>query len=162
MPKLLKKTLLIIGFVLFYFLGIREVRGVIHDAHYGSILPSQQGVISSELYFEAQSSVSFTFRETYLEHGYGWQYKIPFGSFFLFATIGLLMIEVSKREYGILVLIHLFGGIISFLFVLMGLHVWVKFMIIPDLLSRYLLPLSSMGYVALMYLQQRSKVSYEE
>lgn len=158
----LKKLLLIIGFVLLYFLGVREVRGIIHDAHYGIILPSQQGLITNEVGFESQSSVSFTFYELNTESGHGWQYKIPYGSFFLFAIIGLISIGASMKDYWILILIHLFAGIISFSFVLMGIHFWVKLLMISDLLTRYLLPISSMGFVALIYLQQRSKVSNEE
>lgn len=158
MFKLFKKALLIIGFILLYFLGIREVRKVVHELHLGTVFPEQLSVIDDELEIESQSSVSFTFYNLQYEKGHGWQYKIPFGSFFLLAVIGLILIDANGKEYATLASIHIIGGLISFLFVLMGINIWINFLIIPDLLGRYLIPISSLGYVALSYVQKKQKV----
>tara|TARA_R110000868_G_scaffold383578_10_gene650735 strand:- start:7977 stop:8465 length:489 start_codon:yes stop_codon:yes gene_type:complete len=162
MSSLLKKGLFIIGFVLIYFVGIREVRKVIHEGHFGTVFPEQLGSINDELRLEAQSSVSFTLLEVKENNGHGWQYKMPFGSFFLFAILGLILLGANRKDYTILSLIHIIGGIISFLFVLLGINIGVKFLIIPDLLSRYLIPVSSLGFVALTYLQKNSRDSDEK
>lgn len=157
MLHLLKKGLLVIGFVLIYFLGVREVRKVVHNFHLGTILPAQLGQINNQLEFESQSSVSFTFHKLGTEKGHGWQYKMPFGSFFLFGTIGLILSGTNRKEFGILSAIHVVGGVVSFTFVFIGLQGWANFLIIPDLLSRYLIPVSSLGFVALTYVQKKPK-----
>ncbi len=157
MLNLLKKGLLVISFVLIYFLGVREVRKVVHNIHLGTVLPTQLGQINNQIDFESQSSVSFTFHKLGTEKSHGWQYKMPFGSFFLFGTIGLILLGASRKDFGILSAIHIVGGVVSFIFVLIGVHGWVNFLIIPDILSRYLIPVSSLGFVALTYVQKKPK-----
>ncbi len=159
MPNLLKKGLIILGFVLIYFIGIRQARSFIHDLHLGTILPDEYGVINEDVGFMAESSVSFT---AFLLGGktpHGWQYKIPFGSFFLFSMIGLIIIDSKRKHYYILTSIHLIGGVISFSFFVLGINTFTQFLVIPDIISRYLLPVCSLGVVALSYLEKKNKLT---
>lgn len=63
----------------------------------GTILPAEYGEINENISFYAQSSVSFTLVDLKAENHKGWQFKIPFGSFYLFAVIGLLFYKVIKK-----------------------------------------------------------------
>lgn len=162
MYSLLRKALYIAVFVSIYFLGIREIRALIHDAHLGTVLPEQYGQISSELSFYPQSSVSFTFFKTGTEFKPEWQYKIPFGLFFLLAILGLISIGADNRMFVYLVSIHFAAGLLSFLMMVIAVNGLRSFIIIPDLISRYLIPLCSLGLVALTYLEQKNKISEYE
>ena len=151
----IKKAGFIIALILFYFLGIRELRGVVHDLHLGTILPEDYGKVQEEINFTAQSSVSFSFYEEAEVIHKKWDYKIPFGMFFLFGCIGLITLGSRSNSYMYLIGIHFIGGILSFVGLLLALTLSIKFLIIPDILSNYLVPLCSLGLVALSYIQKR-------
>ncbi len=159
MPNLFKKGLIILGFTLIYFLGIRQVRSFIHELHLGTILPEEYGVINEDIGFMAESSVSFTAFLLSEVKPHGWQYKIPFGSFFLFSAIGLIIIDSERKHYYILSLIHFIGGIVSFSFFVLGINVFTPVLIIPDIIARYLMPVCSLGVVALSYLEKKNKLT---
>ena len=155
MYSLLKKAAFITVFTLIYFLGIRELRGVVHDLHLGTILPAEYGELQEGFWFYAPSSVSFAFYEESEVIHKQWTYKIPFGMFFLFGCLGLIALGSRNNSYMYLVGIHFIGGMLSFIGLLLALTLSFKFLIIPDLLSRYLVPLCSLGLVALSYIQKR-------
>lgn len=157
MLLLLKKVLLIAVFILIYFLGIREIRVMIHDFHLGTILPAEYGQLEGDLYFISKSPVSFTFYEEAKVIHKKWKYKIPFGLFFLLGFIGLILIDVDKILYLYLIGIHAMGVVISFLFLNFATRWCSHFLIVPDLLTRYLIPLFSLGLAALTYIQQKEK-----
>ncbi|MBO6523651.1 MAG: hypothetical protein JJ971_07505 [Balneolaceae bacterium] len=150
-----KKGALIITLVFIYFFGIREIRGVILDTHLGTILPQDYGEIQNGLFFTELSSVSFSFyNKTRVIHKF-WVYKIPFGLFFLLACIGLIILYANSKFYYYLIGIQIIGGAISFLFLLLTISISDHFIVVPDLISRYLTPLCSLGLVALTYIQQK-------
>lgn len=157
---LLKKLLLFIVIVLIYFLGIRNLRAVVHDLHFGSVLPDTYGLVgeSTNLTFYSQSTVSYTFVYQPDETEYIWIYKIPFDSFFLFAMLGLVFLNAKKDDYLILTGIHFTSGLISLLFLVLGIHFQHYLLLVPDLLSRYLVPLCSLGMVGLAYLKNKGKL----
>ncbi len=158
MLKLLKMGVLIITFVLIYFFGIREIRGVILDLHQGTILPEEYGEIQNGLFFTELSSVSFSFyKKAKVIHKF-WVYKIPFGLYFLLGCIGLIILYAGSKPYYYLIGIQIIGGMISFLFLLLAINISYHFIVIPDLISRYLTPLCSLGLVALTYVQQRESL----
>ncbi|HCD53570.1 MAG TPA: hypothetical protein DEQ34_14065 [Balneolaceae bacterium] len=157
----LKKSLLLIVLIGVYFLGLREIRKIGHNALMGSLLPDNYGEITDGLFFFSQSSVSFTLAES-MEADHGWQYKMPFGSFFLFSILGLVFVGGKSSDYGVLALIHVTGFVLSTLFVWIGLRAGNGFFVVPDMLSRYLVPLASLGLVALVYLRQKNTFLHEE
>ena len=151
MPDFLKKGLLIVAIFCLYFFGVRELRKSVHDLYLGTLLPADYGTINGDLSFYAQTSVSFTITDSSKQNHKGWQFKVPFGSFFLFAVIGLLIIDGSLRTIYVLSGFHLSMGILSVLLVYLGINHVTQLLIIVDFVSRYLLPLGSFGYVAFVY-----------
>lgn len=132
------------------------MRSAIHNAHMGSVLPSKYGEIDSDLIFYSQSSVSFTFEYNANTEFTKKMYKIPFGMFFLFSMIGLIMLGSRKEAFYILIVIHFLGGIISFLALIYSVPDHPYYLVIPDMIGRYLIPLLSLGLVALSYLQKKN------
>lgn len=157
MPNVLKKVGLAAAVIVIYFLGIREVRQEVHDFYMGTILPEEYGEINNQYSFYSQSSVSFTICSECSEYGKGWLFKVPFGSFWLFGAFALVLISAKRESYLILSAIHLSAGILTFLFVLIGKNGFDVLMIGTDFISRYLLPLFSLGYVALVIGQSKTK-----
>lgn len=152
----LKKVFIVVLVALVYFVGVRGIRSAIHNYHMGSILPDEYGEINEDLIFYSQSSVSFTFEYNSNKEFTKKMYKIPFGMFFLFALVGLIFIGVVKQSYYYLAGIHFGGGFISFLALWYSIPNHPYFLVIPDMISRYLIPLLSLGLVALSYLQKKN------
>lgn len=117
----------------------------------GTILPAEYGEINENISFYAQSSVSFTLVDLKAENHKGWQFKIPFGSFYLFAVIGLLFLQSDKKTYALLSGFHLLMGVTTVILVVIGIKFSTALLIVVDFISRYLLPLGSFGYVAFLY-----------
>lgn len=155
MYSLLKRGALIAIFILIYFYGVREIRGLVHNLHLGTILPEEYGEFQEGLKFYAPSSVSFAFFEDVEVVHKQWSYKIPFGMFFLFGCLGLIALGSVYQSYVYLIGIHLAGGMISFIGLILALNLSIKFLILPDLISSYLVPLCSLGLVALSYIQRK-------
>lgn len=156
MPKLFKKLFLCVIVVAVYFGGVRKLRNVIHDAHIGTILPKENGEINSNLSFYTEGAVSFSFTLSSDSNFTSKKYKIPFGLFFLLPLIGLVILGTLRQDFFVLISIHLLGGIISFLALIYAIPEHPYVLIIPDMLSRYLIPLLSLGLVALSYLQKKN------
>ncbi len=151
MPKILTKIGLVLVIIIGYFFGIRELRQEIHSIYLGTILPAEYGAINSDLSFYSQSSVSFTFCEDCSEYGKGWQFRIPFDSYWLFSMITLVLISADKQSYLNLAYIHLSAGILTLCLVLIGIQGINVLMMTTDFISRYGIPLASFGYVAFVY-----------
>ena len=155
MQKLFKKVLLIVFFIFVYFLGIRSVRESIVAIQRDSIieLVSEKQELTVEL-----QSVSFKF--DFHRDGFDKELtsKLSFGMFFLFAVIGFIVIDTPSRMYYILLGIHLIGAVLVTSFTWISLKSNPLLLTIPDFLSRYLIPLSSFGLVALSYLQKKKLV----
>ena len=161
MPGLLKKSLVCMVMVIAYFLGVREIRYVVRDIHVGTVLPAEFGEISENLFFYQQSNAALKFANRSSRGIHARVYKIPFGVFFLLGMFGLVFIDAPGKSYAFLISIHFLSGILSFFFMLIGVYLLVPCLIIPDLISRYLTPLCSLGLVVLTFVQQR-KVAESE
>ncbi|MBO6792736.1 MAG: hypothetical protein JJ895_02405 [Balneolaceae bacterium] len=159
MHNILKKVLIVLAVAVIYFFGIRELRKSIHEIYRGTLLPNDYGIVNEDLSFYAQSSVSFTFCNDCEEYGKGWQFKIPFGSFFLFSVIGLVLIGVDHIPYIVLSGFHFMMGILTLILVCLAINYTSSLLIIVDFISRYLLPLGSFGYVAFVYGKSKMKDS---
>lgn len=150
MLDILKKVGLVTLVVLIYFFGIRELRQELHDLYMGTLLPTEYGEINEHYLFYSQSSVSFSFDSIQNAMSEGWQFRMPFDSYWLFGTIVLVLIGASKMEYVILSVVHLTTGIFTGLLVAIGLSGNDIFLITTDFICRYLIPLVSLGYVAIL------------
>lgn len=143
--------------IVLYFGPFRGVRAWVHDGLMGTLLPAEHGPITNTIQFDSNASVSFNFFYSHSKDPDGWQFKIPFGAFFLFSIIGLVAISAGKNSYLLLVLLHFLGGVMSLCCVWLGIHVQPYFLVVPDFLGRYLLPLGSLGLVAITLVLKKAK-----
>ena len=151
-----KKLVLIFFFIAFYFFILRSGRAVLHDQLMGTLLPQEYGAIQDDLAFHSQSTVSFMiFSSQVINHG--WQYKMPFGSFFLFAMIGLMGIKSRKSGYIQLTVLHAVGFVIGTMAVWIGINGFPRALILTDFISRYLVPVGSLGLVAISLMQKKNE-----
>jgi len=81
-------------------------------------------------------------------------YMMAFNSFYLFASLGLLIINDIKSSLYILSAIHATGWVLATMFLYAGLTLHPNWWIGSDLITVYLLPLASMALVAIRYAQQ--------
>ena len=86
-------------------------------------------------------------------------YMMAFNSFYLFASLGLLIINGLKSSLFTLSAIHVTGWILATIFLFVGLNLHPNWWIGSDLITVYLLPLASMAIVAIRYAQQRNTAS---
>lgn len=163
MYNLAKKALIIIVFSLIYFLGIREARAFLHGLHLGTILPDEYGVFDEGISFDNKSSVSFSFYTNFDsdEVSRVWSYKIPFGLFFLLAVLGLILLDSETKYYYYISVIQLIALIFSIIGLLLAKSLSAKFLVIPDIISLYLLPLCSLGLVALVFIAKKEEYGKE-
>lgn len=152
----IKRVLLICIVILFYFSVFRSVRSWGHDQLMGTLLPDEYGVIVDNLAFYSQSSVSFTIYDT-IKNNHGWQYKMPFGSFFLFSIIGLIAIKSGKEAFFQLIGLHVIGFLIATITLFIGLKSAAQAFIVTDFISRYLIPVGSLGLVAISLMKKKNE-----
>ena len=81
-------------------------------------------------------------------------YMMAFNSFYLFASLGLLIINDIKSSLYTLSAIHATGWVLATMFLFAGLTIHPNWWIGSDLITVYLLPLASMALVAIRYAQQ--------
>jgi hypothetical protein len=79
---------------------------------------------------------------------------MAFNSFYLFASLGLLIINDIKSSLYTLSAIHATGWVLATMFLFAGLTIHPNWWIGSDLITVYLLPLASMALVAIRYAQQ--------
>jgi hypothetical protein len=158
MLSILKKGLLVGVCIIAYFFGIRELRQEMHDAYMGTIFPETYGQINDDYSYLSVSSVSFTIYTIDDTQPKAWQFRMPFDSYWLFGTLGLILLGARKENYVALIAIHLTTGLLNVLFVIIGLIGYDFLLISVDFICRYLIPLASLGYVSIVFGQhQRAK-----
>jgi hypothetical protein len=150
MLSILKKIVLAIFIVVIYFFVIRELRQELHNFYMGTLLPTEYGEINEEYFFYSQSSVSFTITSINETLSKGWQFKMPFDSYWMFGSFVLALIGATKKEYRNLSLIHLASGLVTLILVVIGIKGYDIFLILTDFICRYLIPLASLGYVSII------------
>tara|TARA_R110002124_G_scaffold197895_2_gene364936 strand:- start:1361 stop:1834 length:474 start_codon:yes stop_codon:yes gene_type:complete len=152
-----KKLILTTAFIGFYFLILRPIR-----SYTAEIIRPIVKTQNFETY--NQSSVSTTIIYSSKNLTKEFPFKIPFGMFFLFSTISLIFISAGWKNFGILCLIQIFFWLIAFVSMLFGSKGNLFFLEVMDMILRYLLPLSSLGFPAYLIIQKRSNAeidSYE-
>lgn len=151
--NVLKRFLLIILFVGFYFIGLRPIRSSVAD------LIKSKIVVSGVDQFQ-QSSVGIT--TVYSEDGFSkkFVFKVPFGMFFLFSSVCLIWLKARWKDFGILIIIQVGFWVIAFLSFIPGSNGNLFFLEIMDFLTRYLSPLVSLGLP--IYIMYRRKNVYSE
>lgn len=159
MPKLLRKFLLILGFVLIYFFGVRNVRVTLIDFIQN---PVNNLIENNQNLDLIRNPTTIDFISNYSESTSNkYTFKFPFGMFFLFSIIGLIITDATTNKYLILIFIHFIGGLLSIIFLFFGVTNWGYFLIVPDIISRYLLPMFSLGLVALSLPRKKNRLIIE-
>lgn len=156
MPKVLLKTLLFVLILVIYFMGIRPIRSYVVKKQLDGLMTEKE--LPEHVILESNTPYNATMIYIIYKHRdfqKDWNYKFPFGMFFLFALLGLVAIAGDKRFYMYLIFVHIAGVILSNIFLYVGLKYSPWLIAITDLLTRYLIPLCSMGMVPLAYLEKR-------
>jgi hypothetical protein len=83
-------------------------------------------------------------------------YKIPFGFFFLIGMTGLIVTTASRGKFVALILSHLTVLLIGSLVFYLSINVNTWLLAINDLLTRYFIPLISIGVVAYAVLEKKN------
>lgn len=156
-----KKIILIVLYVAVHFLIMRDVRTTafslqINALAEGGIEQVDNTTISKLgtrlIYFEYESQ---DFEKI-------WTYKLPFGFFFFLGIIGLILIGANKNYYFILIGIHLLISLIGALIFTFLVYKSAWMLAVSDLLSRYLIPLSSIAIIPLSLIEKRQFSVHEE
>ncbi|SMO96703.1 hypothetical protein [Gracilimonas mengyeensis] len=151
----MQKRILIVALIIAgYFLLIRPAR---------TMFMSWQ---SEQVYSHAISEdleITFEYRPTAIGFTYSLggvesegMYKIPFGRYFLLALTGSLLMGLSFKDAAYLVYIHGLGFVLLNVFLYTGLYAYLPLLFGADLLSEYLIPLSSFGIILLGMYNKRS------
>ncbi|MFD2532777.1 hypothetical protein [Gracilimonas halophila] len=157
----MKKTVLVTIYILFHLFVLREIRTNMFAWQ------TQTFVSDGVPQIEEVSINNLGTRLVYIEYETEdfqkiWHYKFPFGFFFLLGMIGLILIGSNKNFYLILTAIHLIVAIIAgFIFYyLIDQSVW--WLAVCDMLSRYFIPLASIGIIPLSFLEKRNLLHEEK
>lgn len=85
-----------------------------------------------------------------------WSHKLPFGFFFLISISALIFVSRSWKPIYAIVGLHFMILLISWIFLYLGAFYKPQFLAVCDLLTRYLLPIVSLGIIPVVYLQNKS------
>ncbi len=157
MPKLLIRAILFILTLLLYVFGIHELRKELTDFYMNQI--QEENYTSESIIFKkASSNVSIIIFNTANSISNGWRFRIPFGSFWLYSTLALIIIGASFKDYINLLIIQVCGWLMSTVLISFWQFEYEIIFITIDFICRYLVPLFSLGYVAIVFGNRKSKL----
>ena len=155
----LKRWLVIISFAVIYFLVIRPLRVHFVDLLFTFLDPLILEIESAALKKSA-TTIILVVSEQAIQNSqkiFEYTYAPTFNSFFLIGISGLWYINQHINTLKYLIYIHLFGWLLSSLFLLAGLVLDLDFWIGSDLITVYLVPVASMALVAIIFSNTRLK-----
>ncbi len=155
-PSLLRSILLSFVLVSIYLFLFRDFRIYLNIIIHNSIDSTQ--------ILESLNIVKFQTRLWIYDHSSELQrihtFRISFGYYFLLAIIGLSFLAQDRKPFLFLISIHLLFTLISIISLYIGLYSISMFLILSDVIARYIIPVCSLGLVALTpTLQKRTKES---
>lgn len=147
----MKKAVLVGLYIMFHLFVLREVRTSFFEVQTKYLV--EEGISS----IETISVNGLGARLIYLEYHADdfkkiWHYKFPFGFFFLLGMIGLILLGADKNFYLIIIGVHLIVTIMCTLIFSYLIYQNVWWLAVSDMLSRYFIPLSSIGIIPLSLL----------
>ncbi len=150
MLGLLKKSLLVAFFILIYFLIIIPIRN--HLAYY---IYNYLSVANLDtFFFKLQGRILVLGLVDSIKV---YPLKMPYDITFFISSIAFIL-QNNWKYLGLLTIIPLTGFVIALIFLLIGIHQCINILLIPiDLIGRYMVPLCSLGLVALAYIQQKEE-----
>ena len=155
----LKRWLVIISFAVIYFLVIRPLRVHFVDLLFTFLDPLILEIESVALKKSA-TTIILVVSEQVIQNSqkiFEYTYAPTFNSFFMIGISGLWYINQHINSMKYLIYIHLFGWLLSSLFLLAGLVLDLDFWIGSDLITVYLVPVASMALVAIIFSNTRLK-----
>lgn len=84
--------------------------------------------------------------------------KIPGGLFFLIACLGLVALEAGGKQYMMLVVLHLGGGLLAYLLMGIGIRGIPLLINIAEFMVHYMIPVLSMTLVLLVMESRKGKI----
>ncbi|WP_428236166.1 hypothetical protein [Gracilimonas sp.] len=139
----LKHLLLILLVVSSYFLILRPTRAFLNGHIFVPVV--EKNLESDQYYFTSSVGTRLLSENEWN----GTQLKFPFGLFFLFVFLGLALVKADRKFFVFLISLHLVGGIISYVSLWLGIIFNDTFFLLPDLFSRYLIPILSFALIPL-------------
>lgn len=160
--KLIRKALFAVLFVGLYFIVVREIRISLNTFFYELITDIEISSNLNVVKFPTRLWIydySFEFAKTYT-------FRFAFGYYYLLGMTGLLFFSFDKRSFSYLTITHLLLTIVSLIATLIGLIRFNSFLILSDIISRYLIPSISLGIVAispiLVQKTNKGKTEYQD
>lgn len=149
------KALIIILVVVAYILLLRPVRNTLFDVQFNSILTEE---IRAEENIEILILEERAFIAAWPDSrpDVQWQYKIPFGIYFLVSLIALVILNGSRKLYLLLTGIHAAALIVAALLLWAAARWSPGFLTGTDLITRYLIPFCSLALIPLAYIQKQN------
>lgn len=151
---MVKKITLITLYLLFHLFVMRDVRTWMFSSQFDADL-IERVENSTNLRFEILDIRLVYFEYEKDDFHKFWHYKVPFGSFFLIGMVGLIVLNARRHYYFILIGIHVLVLLICSIIFMMDIAQYYQLLIITDLLSRYLIPLCSIGIIPLAFLERK-------
>lgn len=147
--KLLLKAGAFAFFALLYFKGIIPVRGLTMDA-VSSYIESNK---TEDVLILKKAARTVTVGLDGCADEY--QVRVPFGMNFFIGILGLTFMSASRKYFYAEVITQIVCGVVIFLTVAIGVQSFYTMLIISDLFSIYLLPLSSLVMVILAFIEKK-------
>lgn len=150
--KWIKRIIFSILIITVYFSLFRPIRSVliqsIHESSNYKTLTTENIILRSTSIQLIPKIVDYEASKTL---------KSPFGLFFLISTLGLVLLGVPVRNLGYLIILHSTLWVFAFLFFKAGISLNIFFIEIMDLFNRYLIPITTLGFIPLVFMIQKSK-----
>lgn len=154
---MLKKLIFVIIYALFHLLILREIRTALFSWQVNDEV-IQNVDVNSHLLISNLDTRLVLFEYTKDDFHKFWNYKVPFGSFFFIGMIGLILLGAGKKYFLYLIGIHAFVLLTGTLIFRIDMMQHFRLLIITDLLSRYLIPLCSLGMIPLALIETKNSI----
>lgn len=149
--KWLKKGILITSVLAVYVFLVRPVRVKL-------IVLIEQFFRIEEVFHIETYSTTLNMLHAYNGDILNFSFKMPFGLYFILTAIGLVIFEATKKEVTIFLIVHLSVWGLAFIFFLGGITESIISLVIMDFLVRYLLPISTLGFIPFILMRRRGTI----
>jgi len=142
------KAIFVVAFIGFYFLLLRPVRSTTINTIKTNI---------ELVNIEVSSSSSTGLYLDFTKEGFSkrFNFKSPFGMFFLFSGITLILLGTNWKQISVLMAIHLSLWCIALLCFFIGGKGTALYLQIMDFFVRYLIPLCTLGYPLYLIIEKK-------
>lgn len=151
----MKKAIFVGIYILFHLFILREIRTSLFSWQTNALVQTNAQQIDEVSISDLGTRLIYIESKTDTIEKI-WHYKFPFGFFFLLGMIGLILIGSDKNFYLILITIHVLAAVIATLVFSFLIYQSIWWLAVCDMISRYFIPLSSIGIIPLSLLDKRN------